>query len=227
VNQEFFKAIEQVLAEERIGVYGSDGAEKPVVLARYLLNMALCESLYGPLQLVEIALRNTIHRALTAREQSEKWYGNQQLLLDEQSEMLRKSLQELTRKGKPMEPGRVVAELNLGFWTAFFNKKHARTGVGYYLAKHAFPQAPSSHLDMRLIEPRLSKIRNLRNRVFHHERILHWKDLDAQHEQILVVIEWVSPELRQMADALDRFRKVRSDGLAPWLETIRNHWPPQ
>jgi len=53
------------LAEERLASYGGDGADAPTQLARYLWNMALCESLYSPLQLAEIALRNHLHEALT------------------------------------------------------------------------------------------------------------------------------------------------------------------
>ena len=34
-----------------------------------------------------------------------------------------------------------------------------------------------------------------------------------------------SPELQQMALALDRFTPLRQEGLAPWLDKIRHHWP--
>jgi len=40
-------------------------------LARYLLNVALCESLYAPLHLCEIGLRNAIHRELTKQMKQE------------------------------------------------------------------------------------------------------------------------------------------------------------
>jgi hypothetical protein len=65
----------------------------------------------------------------------------------------------------------------------------------------------------------------LRNRVFHHERIIHWTDLDAQHAALLEVIQWASPELQQMAVVLDRYTAIRRQGLNPWLEKLRRHWP--
>jgi len=71
MNPDFFQKMEAVLAPERIDAYRQDGAAPVTVLARYLLNMALCESLYSPLQFAEIALRNSLHICLTARFGSE------------------------------------------------------------------------------------------------------------------------------------------------------------
>jgi hypothetical protein len=78
---------------------------------------------------------------------------------------------------------------------------------------------------MRKLDTRWKRIRDLRNRVFHHERIIHWTDLDAQHTAILEVIGWITPELRQMVLALDRFSMIRQQGLNPWIEKIQQHWP--
>jgi hypothetical protein len=71
----------------------------------------------------------------------------------------------------------------------------------------------------------LEKIRDLRNRIFHHESIIHWKDLDDQHDLILEIIGWVSPNMREMALMLDRYRRIRSEGLRPWIERISQNWP--
>ena len=57
------------------------------------------------------------------------------------------------------------------------------------------------------------------------EGILHWKDLDARHQAILEIIAWMSPELRHLADALDRFPSIRRAGLKPWIDKLHNHWP--
>lgn len=67
MNPVFFQHIENILHTERIDAYRRDGADHTVTLSRYLLNMTLSESLYPALQLAEIALRNAVHRELTAR----------------------------------------------------------------------------------------------------------------------------------------------------------------
>ena len=78
---------------------------------------------------------------------------------------------------------------------------------------------------MKYQEKRWDKIRLLRNRIFHHERIIHWKDLREQHKDLQETIEWVSPELKELSIKLDRFCDLYEAGIDPWKEKIRNHWP--
>lgn len=138
MNPTFFDKIQPALAVERLDAYRQDQAEPRVALARYLWNMALCESLYSPLQMVEIALRNALQRSL-------------------------------------------------------------------------------NHC--------LTLLRELRNRVFHHERIIHWRDLDTRHAAMLETVGWISTELRELAIVLDRFPAMRTAGIRPWLAKLQNHWP--
>ena len=72
----FFRQVETHLNPERLGAYRQDGVDDAIALARYLLNMALCESLYSPLQFAEISLRNAMHISLTARTGSDTWYDS-------------------------------------------------------------------------------------------------------------------------------------------------------
>ncbi len=225
MNPAFFQQVEAILATERLDAYRRDGVPPATALARYLWNMALCESLYSPLQMAEIALRNSIHQFLSARLKTPEWYDVITRLPPWQQEQLSAARQKLLAAGKPVTPGRMVAELHFGFWTGFFNKHHAQTGLGHALAAAVFPHAPRSERDLRKLDTRWKRIRDLRNRVFHHERIIHWSDLDAQHAAILEIVQWASPELRQMAAALDRFISLRQQGLNPWLDKIQHHWP--
>jgi len=225
MNPDFFKKIESSLATERIDAYRQDGAMPVVALARYLWNMALCESLYSPLQIVEIALRNAIHDSLRVREGADNWYDCITDLADRQNRQIKEARTNLQREQKTVTPGRMVAEFHFGFWTSFFNKCHAGSGIGHFLASQVFSCAPRAERNMKNLDKRLTLIRGLRNRVFHHERIIHWKDLDAQHVAILNLIEWINPELCEMARALDRYTPVRSAGIEPWLGKLRQNWP--
>ena len=225
MNNTFFQSVESVLAPERLDAYRQDGVPPVTTLARYLLNMALCESLYSPLQMAEIALRNSLNQFLSARCKTPAWYDVITGLPTWQQDQLADARQKLADDGKPVTPGRMVAELHFGFWTGFFNKSHAQTGLGHTLAGKAFPHAPTTERNMHKLGARWKRIRDLRNRVFHHERIIHWTDLETQHGDILQVISWSSPELHELAVALDRFTAIRRQGLNPWLEKLRRHWP--
>ncbi|MCX6937288.1 MAG: hypothetical protein NTU80_05230 [Verrucomicrobia bacterium] len=215
------------MASERIDAYRQqDGAEPRVTLARYVWNMALCEALYSPLQVAEVALRNAQHRALSERYQTEDWFSAAEPhLLDWQKTKIAEARQNVAAQGKSVTPGRIVAELSFGFWTGFFNHRHARTGLGYFLARHTFPHAPGEERDMIKQDTRWKRIRDLRNRVFHHERIVHYTDLEAQHADLVQVIGWISPELHELVQPLDRFPSVLQGGLHPWLAKLGHHWP--
>ncbi|MBT7066433.1 MAG: hypothetical protein HN919_09035 [Verrucomicrobia bacterium] len=227
MNITFFEQLEVALATERLGAYRQDKADEVTTLARYLLNMALCESLYSPLQFAEVALRNAVHASLCDRFDSEGWYDAipSGKLLPWQAKQIIAAKDKLARDDKTENPGRIIAELHFGFWTGFFNRRHARTGLGFALTNSVFSGAPKSERALANLDARWNRIRILRNRVFHHERILHWTDLDDQHRALLQVTGWISPELRELADALDRYTQIRSEGLSPWIEQIQNHWP--
>jgi hypothetical protein len=226
MNPNFFQKIEDILHTERIDSYRRDGADEALTLSRYALNMALSESLYPALQFAEIALRNVVHEAMSDHCGTDTWYDHPHArLLGWQSRKVAEARRTLQSNQKQETPGRIVAELNFGFWTGFFNLDHAQTGVGHYLASRAFPHAPIGEQDFIKLGHRWKKIRDLRNRVFHHERIIHWRDLDAQHLRILEVISWISPELSELAHVLDRFVAVRSTGLKPWQSKLQRQWP--
>jgi hypothetical protein len=223
----FFLKLEEILNSERLDVYRQDGADEVTTLSRYLLNMAICESLYSPLQFAEIALRNAIHAQLTARYNGESWYDIMPSgdLLRWQSQQILNARDKLESARRPITPGGMVAELHFGFWTGFFNHRHGRTGLGHFLSSNVFVHAPCSERSFQNLDTRWQKIRKLRNRVFHHERLIHWRDLDQQHAALLTSIKWISPELEELARALDRFTEIRNDGLTPWRNKIKEHWP--
>ena len=215
--------IEAHISPERLQAYAAspaDGLSDPkVTLARYMLNIALCESLYPALQNCEIALRNAIHQHLSRLMGREDWYDAPRFVMTSWGqEEIRKAKTKLQKLGKATTPGRVVAELQFGFWTSLFEAHYEQhtpflpSGI-----KAVFPYMPKSLHKRKDRKNDLEHIRALRNRVFHHERIVHWRDLNAQHDLILNVIGWVSPPLRQVTQALERFQSVRAEGLTPFL----------
>ena len=91
--------------------------------------------------------------------------------------------------------------------------------------KGVFPHLPKSPHHRKDRKADLEEIRQLRNRVFHHERIIHWKDLDVRHRQINDVLGWIDPSLQHMVQAVDRFAGLRREGLKPWIDVIKTNWP--
>lgn len=222
---DYFKRIEKIIAIERLNAYRQDGADEVNVFSHYLWNMALCESLYSPLQMAEIALRNAIHTVLSEKHSTEEWYTTNVSLLSWQHDKISEAIRDLSKGGKHPCPGQIVAELHFGFWTGFFNRANAKTGIAHSLIKPVFRYASKYERNAHLVSKRWYEIRTLRNRVFHHERIIHWENLVTQHANIIQTIGWISPDLKEMAEALDRFTMIHSAGIEPWKEKIQQHWP--
>lgn len=228
LQEQFYSSVSGALSIERLESYAGDGATPTITMARYLLNMALCESLYSPLQLCEVALRNSLHQHLTQLCRREDWFdaGSSFPLTAWAVGEVAKAKEKISRTNRLMTPGRVVAELQLGFWTSLFESHYEqRTRFLPSGIKAVFPRLPKSGHNRKALKRTLEEIRTLRNRVFHHERIVHWTDLEAKHTAILSVVEWVSPELHEITRALDRFPAIRAAGITPWIEKLCIHWP--
>jgi len=224
MQEEFYKKLEAVLSEDRLSAYGKDDPGRCIVMARYLWNMAICESLYSPLQMFEVALRNAIHRAWITFSKVDTWYDSVPLAPWGHKQV--GGAKQKISTSKPVTPGRVVAELHFGFWTSMFESHYElKTDFLPGGIKKVFPELVKSLHRRKFIKGRLDKIRHLRNRVFHHERIIHWKDLTQQHADIIEALGWISPELAEMAQKLDRFLEIHKAGIDPWIAKLRNYWP--
>jgi len=224
MDQRFFDTIQLALSPERLSVYGQDRPGPCVVLARYLWNAALCESLYTPLQMCEVALRNSIHNTMRSLY-NDTWYDQVTLKNLGHTKIIEAKMK-ITRTGKPVIPSRIIAELQFGFWTGMFEGPFEQNTPSLLKGiRDIFPQLSNRLRNPKFIKSRLDTIRHLRNRVFHHERIVHWKDLPEQHGRLIETIGWISPELCEMALKLDRFLETYTHGVGPWIASVRNHWP--
>lgn len=224
---EFFNRVASSLSAERLSSYCErDGADECTTLARYLWNLAVCESLYSPIQLCEVSLRNTLHHHLSDRFGGH-WFDSGSLNLTPWGRIeVQRAKDKLKKLKRSPDPGRIVAELTFGFWTHLFQADYI--GPKGFLPqgiKQVFPKLEKSRHRPKEIKQALDSIRDLRNRVFHHERVIHWKDLSDKHALMLDVIHWSSPELRELANSLDRFTVIHAAGIAPWKEQIQHHWP--
>jgi len=68
------------------------------------------------------------------------------------------------------------------------------------------------------------RIRVLRNRVSHYERILHWKDLESQHAQLSECIKWLDESAFQLLTEIDFFDYIFSAGVNPFLVLVSKKW---
>ena len=191
------------LSSERVGTYlhaAQGDREKAIRL--HVWNTGVSAAFYGPLQGLEVALRNAMHQRLADRYGG-AWYDNVNAGLDRGAkERIVGARTELARDGHGDDPYRIVAALSFGFWVSLLGPG-GRLGDGrkanYEMTlwrpalRGAF--AHCTNLNRKQAHRPLNALRTLRNRIAHHEPIFA-RDLAQDHGHILVVAEWISPATR-------------------------------
>jgi hypothetical protein len=198
--------IEAALSSERLARYLAWAAgDQAAALTLYTLNTQLSEALYTPLQVLELALRNRVH-VVMAETHGVRWFDEKELLkVAHQRQQLRSALATLKKERKEPTPGRVVAGLTFSFWTAMLSPDYE--DLGRATLNGIARKADGRGLARKDLSSRLNPIRILRNRVAHHEPVLHW-DLRKHHGWIREVTEWLSPAAADWCAAVDRFPLV-------------------
>lgn len=221
--RDYFDLMREALSQERLEAYRRKQEDSDIdLVSRYLWNINLSESLYPLLHGLEIALRNQVHQQATKHFQTDLWFDNPQILDFRGQKLIADARQKLSKQGKSTsDTGRIISELTFGFWTSLFDVRYEKTLV-IPLIKQTFPYLPRKIRTRSTISKRLNLIRQLRNRIFHHEPIWHWKDLKQQHTQLLEAIGWLNPALRDTFQLVaDRFPAVYHQGVDPHREYLQ------
>lgn len=210
MNDIFYNNFVNAINPLRIEVYKTDSIATDGAMARYIRNIELCKSFYTSLHCFEIALRNAVDKVLINEVGSgNDWFDT--ITFDtESTRKINEAKDKIIKKGKTITHDRLVSELSLGFWTSFFTKKYNMFAFQSKIVKKGLCNCPRSERAIDNIQKKFENIRVLRNRVFHYERIIHYTDLDTQHQQILECIKWMSLELYEFAENIDTYKDVKS-----------------
>lgn len=209
INMQLTPNFVRLLSEARLAGYTTEYAKTKSndPLAMYMWNMHLSESLYPLLQTVEVALRNAINESVAERYKDQAWLLGVQVLDTSDVIIVQKRKEKLALHLKNPPVGKIIADLNFGFWTGLLETKYElklwRTKIIYL----AFPYLDQAHRTRKNISRVFYKIKHLRNRVFHHEPIWHWQDLMIQHDLILEAISWMDPQILSLVEP-DRFKTI-------------------
>lgn len=213
---QFVSSLERPISKTRLLAYRPAGSSELDMIVNYLFNIELSESLYPSLQAFEVALRNSVHATIGSHFGDDLWFDRPDLLAPWQIRKVAEARRKLTENGKPHEAGRVVAEMNFGFWHSMFNRPYEnklwlRNG-NPALIVDAFPNIPRRLRTRRTIWDRCDVIRDVRNRVFHYEPVWNDPNLGAKHAQTLDALGWISQEMMAPIALCDRFTTVHRYG---------------
>ena len=188
------------------------GGHRSAALALYEWNVQISAALHRDLAHLEIALRNAYDAAAGAH-----WSGSGHWLRDDAAQAFAPVLRTKHRSRgggrtsyqvdinqKPRElvaravrdaggptasAGKVVAELNFGFWRYLSSSAHEKT-LWVPLLHHAFPIGTSR----AEVDRKVGRLHTLRNRVAHHEPLL-LEDLAARHADLVAIADLLQPQL--------------------------------
>lgn len=221
---------EASLSHERLEIYlAKAGGDRVRAMRFHDWNTAVSAAFYGPLQGLEVTLRNAMPREL-AKRYGTSWYDNPDAGLDKGA-LVRVSdaKLKLARSGHEAEASRLVASLSFGFWVSLVGPggrivSGRKTDYETTLWRPALRRAFShrENLTRKQAHGPLNGLRGLRNRIAHHEPIFN-RNLIEDHKRILELVGWMSPGTAtwierhsEVYDLLTLFGEAeRKEGRAP------------
>lgn len=184
--------VANIISQERLTKYlRAAGFDQERALALYGWNIQISEAFFPVLSASEVCLRNIISARLDSLY-GHTWWDDQAFLTQIRSggtRVVKTARDKLKTKG-PVTSGGMTAELNFGFWVNMLLPRHEPV---FWSDLHAaFTHLPAPVTYDRLYR-RCDAVREFRNRVFHHEPILHL-NITSEYSQIMELIAWLSPD---------------------------------
>ena len=198
------RELSRVLSPERTKSYQrSARGDARAAVQLHTWNTMVSGAFYGPLQVVELALRNAVHDRLSPVH-GQQWFQSGQILARNELRRVREAQSQVTRKRKRPMPHRVMAELSFGFWVALFARRYDK--LWNTELHRVFAPTPSR----RELHGELAELRKLRNLIAHHESI-HHLPLHDRHDGILWVLEMISPVAAAWVGHCSRVPEILAD----------------
>ena len=220
-----YSQIELQLSQPRLNRYlTATGNNKTKAIKLYKANLRVSKSFYPLINIVEIAVRNSLDKVLSSHFNDRSWIINQQNgfmshnSLRQGNFYLRKQVSKaignLRNRNTIVTSGRVIAEQTFGFWTALLKPHHYRLLQGKPI--NAFPHCPHSYQRNDFLRE-LNKLRDFRNRIHHNESIcfsnntVNFSTAIEIHDLILGVLSWIDNEfgwVRDLDEVLSEINKA-------------------
>jgi hypothetical protein len=172
--------------------------DEQLALTLYLHNAKLSAAFLTDLHFVEVALRNKFDAQLSLGFGTQLWFASPSFtsLLDPRTLDILQKAQRDAAKGRKSaaSSGQVITELMFGFWLNLTDRKLEHALWVPILHKAFLPNKPPKRAQFNLS---LEKLRQLRNRVAHHEPIFQLP-LSALHTSLHAIAHTLCPASAQL-----------------------------
>lgn len=209
-------SLEKSISPARLSTYGRLSNETTAdAIHLYYYNMSLSQSLYIPLQTLEVSLRNIVSNSISTVF-GQDWYlqarfkktlaGWANILLEK---AIKKATESTSKKGKLLTEGDVIANLSFGFWGELLAQRY-KLSIWNKKFPVAFPNLESTKIQQDVYES-VHKIIRLRNRIFHHEPIIS-QNLPSLYKLTIEIIGWICLDTKDWVECHCDFDEVYSNG---------------
>ncbi len=201
------KIIEKIISKERFNPYlkyHNNDINK--ALEHYKINILVSESFYPLLSILEIGLRNSIDSQMTLKFNDKQWFENSdffKIASKFQTDRIFEARTNILISGKDISHGKIISELSFGFWTSLFDLKFEMTL--WKNLRLSFVNCPKQIRKRKTISSKLNKIRNFRNRIFHHEPVT-WNInvINLYKNELLEAIYWIDNDVVEWMGELNK-----------------------
>jgi hypothetical protein len=200
--------IRDAVSADRLSPYlAATNNDLETAIDLYCWNASLSSALHGPLGVLEVALRNTFDRQLSATF-GVLWHDDHVFLsLDNYfGRAIADAKSKITKRGKAVIPPRIIAGLSLGFWVNLARPRYVTSLWGPSLSR-SFPAGVRRATVSGILDPLLK----FRNRVAHHEPIFS-KQPEIQYRNSLMLLGWLLPSLVGWVEHHSRVLRIIADG---------------
>ena len=195
----------------------------------YLWNKDVVSAFFPLIQLVEVAIRNAIHKEATQKIGT-YWFDN--IATQSRNRLTREQIGNIDYHHKSIanarrairkdlnlsntatiSADRIIAKMTFGFWTNLlrvpFEVNRNNSALWPTLIRPVFPNLAKRYRTRANIQTKLLAIQTLRNKAFHHEPI--WNigkpstvenaidELHKQKDLLLMVLNWLSIDAAKLA----------------------------
>lgn len=204
------RQLRDLLSTERLTPYlaATPTGSWPDALRLYDWNVKVSAAFYEDLHYLEVGMRNAMDLALSDYAQqlgvSASWYTTSLIRLNEVSRdaIKRARTRATSQNAIPEVHGKVVAELNFGFWWSLLSQGYNRT-----LWAPCLKDAFDGPIRRQRLHSALNEMRKLRNRIAHHEP-LHTRTLYQDHKNLLNTAGKIAIQLRSHLETVTRVPAV-------------------
>lgn len=111
---------------------------------------------------------------------------------------------ELRKMHRQVSLSGLISQFTFGFWLSLLHKRYD-TNLWRTALYRAFPNAPKPLLRSNIYR-NVARIRDLRNRIVHHEPVLE-RNLERDHQLVIEVTSWMCADTAAWIDYHSEFHR--------------------